>query len=471
MAERGGFEPPVRFYPYNGLANRRIRPLCHLSYKHLQLFSQTSLTFADTLPTFEDMKTKRPSNPDKVTVGNIIVRIYKRQRPTASGKRRTVFEVADYTSGARRFRGFSEAGEARREAEKIARQLSTGEATAATMRNTEAASFGRAIEILRPTGVSLELAAASFAEAFKILNGNAIVEAAKFYLVRHKPIQPKAVVDVVAELMAVKESRGASARYVQDLRSRLDRFAGDFKKDIGSVTLAEIQQWLDGLKLSTQTYVNFRRVLHLLFQFAVSRGYAFENPVADADRVKVRSGDTEIFTPDEIARLLSAADAEFLPVLAIGAFAGLRTAEIERLAWDDIDLAGRIIKIGASKAKTASRRIVPISDTLAAWLAPYAAERGDVWPDTTATLLNRQRQTASAAGLKWKHNALRHSYASYRFAEIGDAGRVAGELGNSAAVVHRHYRELVKQSDAVAWFAVKPEGPGNVVAMAREAAR
>jgi hypothetical protein len=31
MAERGGFEPPVRFNPYNGLANRRIRPLCHLS--------------------------------------------------------------------------------------------------------------------------------------------------------------------------------------------------------------------------------------------------------------------------------------------------------------------------------------------------------------------------------------------------------------------------------------------------------
>ena len=31
LAERGGFEPPVRFNPYNGLANRRIRPLCHLS--------------------------------------------------------------------------------------------------------------------------------------------------------------------------------------------------------------------------------------------------------------------------------------------------------------------------------------------------------------------------------------------------------------------------------------------------------
>ena len=31
LAERGGFEPPVQFYPYNGLANRRFRPLSHLS--------------------------------------------------------------------------------------------------------------------------------------------------------------------------------------------------------------------------------------------------------------------------------------------------------------------------------------------------------------------------------------------------------------------------------------------------------
>jgi hypothetical protein len=31
MAEKGGFEPPVRFYSYNGLANRRFRPLSHLS--------------------------------------------------------------------------------------------------------------------------------------------------------------------------------------------------------------------------------------------------------------------------------------------------------------------------------------------------------------------------------------------------------------------------------------------------------
>ena len=31
MAERGGFEPPIRFYPYNSLANCRLQPLGHLS--------------------------------------------------------------------------------------------------------------------------------------------------------------------------------------------------------------------------------------------------------------------------------------------------------------------------------------------------------------------------------------------------------------------------------------------------------
>ena len=71
--------------------------------------------------------------------------------------------------------------------------------------------------------------------------------------------------------------------------------------------------------------------------------------------------------------------------------------------------------------------------------------------------------------MTWKSNALRHSFASYRFAQTGDAGRVAGECGNSAAVIHRHYRELVKPEAAQRWFAVSPESPANVVTLPTEA--
>ena len=60
-----------------------------------------------------------------VTVGNVKVRIYTVNRPTALKKMRTTFEVADYTNGKRRFRVFTNETQAKREAERIARRLAT----------------------------------------------------------------------------------------------------------------------------------------------------------------------------------------------------------------------------------------------------------------------------------------------------------------------------------------------------------
>ena len=211
--------------------------------------------------------------------------------------------------------------------------------------------------------------------------------------------------------------------------------------------------------------MNFRSRLHLLFEFAVARGYAADNPLSVVESVKVRNSEIGIYTPQEIARLLAAASPEFRPCIVLGAFAGLRSAEIERLEWSNIDLAGGHIIVGASRAKTASRRVVPVADNLKAWLAPYAGHQGQVWPGGHEEFYKAQQETAKAAGVPWKPNALRHSYASYRFALTGDAGRVAGGCGNSASVIHRHYRELVKPADAERWFGVKPESPANVVAL------
>ena len=57
---------------------------------------------------------------------------------------------------------------------------------------------------------------------------------------------------------------------MQDLRYRLNRFAGDCNMDCCNVTTANLQEWLDNQKLSPQGYTNFRRVLNLLFKFAVA---------------------------------------------------------------------------------------------------------------------------------------------------------------------------------------------------------
>ncbi len=416
---------------------------------------------------------KQPKKPRReahhtATVGRARVPVYKRTAPNGS----PCFMVANYSTGKRRFDSYADEGEAVEAALKLARQMSQREVLAAAMTNGQASEYAASVQKLAPFNVGLLSTADAVAECLKLVGGLADMQTAcRSFAARNRRTERKAVAVIVAELLTVKEGRGASIRYIEDLRGRLNRFAADCRKDCCDVTTADVQAWLDGEKLGAQSYANFRRVLHLLFEFAVSRGFAADNPVAGVERVKVRGGETEIFTPGEMVRLLGAASPEFLPSLAIGAFAGLRSAEIERLEWSDIHLTERHIVVSAGKSKTASRRIVPVSDNLAAWLASYAQCQGNVWNGTHQGFYDAQQDTAAATGteekppVKWKSNALRHSYASYRFAQLGDAGRVAGELGNSAAVVHRHYRELVKPADAEKWFALRPATATNVLPM------
>ena len=407
-----------------------------------------------------------------ITEGNAAVKIYRRAR--GKGKaRREIFEVVDRTRGPglRRLRGFGDYRAARAEAKRIAEQLATGKATAAAMLGTEAASYGLAVELARPTGQSLELVAANYARAFELV-GDAVVEACKYYATRRPDLLTrKTVAEVVAELLATKESRQASTRYLSDLRQRLSRFAEAFAVDIGTVTTGDVQRFLDGLKLAPRTVKNFRTSLHTLFQFAEARGYVFKggNPVEDTEEIKANGGAIEIYTAAEIAALLKAAPKTFLPFVALGAFAGLRTAEIARLEWHAVDLAGGFVTVGADKAKTRTRRLVPVSPNLAGWLAPYTEQKGRVWKGDRNEMDDARAAAVKAACVAWKHNALRHSFCSYRLAQIQDVAQVALEAGNSPQMIFQHYRELVRPEAARQWFAIAPEAPANVVTLQTEA--
>lgn len=402
--------------------------------------------------------------PRKVAFGRESVTVYRRLTPSGN----PAFMVANYSGEKRRFDSYSTETDALAAANKLARQLSQRDVLSASMTREQSIEYASAVQSLQPLGLTLSAAVAALVEAVKLTGDLANVAAAvRFYKAKHKAITSKTVAEVVVELLALKKSRGASERYVDDLSFRLEKFATAFQCNMGSVTTAAVQAWLDGQKLSTQSYNNNRRVAHLLCAFAVSRSYAHDNPVAGVDKVKISNGDCEVFTPDEAAKLLAAAPEDFLPCLALGLFAGIRSAEIERLDWQDIDLKARHIIVGKSAAKTASRRIVPVAENLALWLAPYAARQGRVWPHGRICFHKRQQATAKAAGVPWKRNAMRHSFASYSIARCNDAGRVAGELGNSAAVIHKHYRELVTPDAAQKWFATRPKGKAaNIVPIA-----
>ena len=158
----------------------------------------------------------------------------------------------------------------------------------------------------------------------------------------------------------------------------------------------------------------------------------------------------EIFAVDELRALLEAAqraEPTVLPMLAIGAFAGLRDAEIKRLDWNEVDLARDYIEVKAAKAKSARRRLIRIQPNLAVWLRPYSGLAKRLVPQGARKKLERVREAAGPA--HWPKNGLRHSFASYRLAAIHDAGPVATELGHtSTQMLYSTYRELVRPAEA-----------------------
>ncbi len=251
------------------------------------------------------MKAKDSSWPRVVKNGSAVVRIYK-----TSSRGYPLFQVSDFSQGSRRLRSFADEGEALTEAARIARPIANGQTTAAAMRNPDAASFGRAMEILRPTGDSIELAASRYAEVVKLLGaGDRLIESVKYFLANDPGNLPdRDVASVVEEFTEHRKARGKSDRYVKDLESRLGRFRDTFRVKLASVRGSELQAFLDGLKGSQQTIKNYHAVLGTLFSFAKARGYIRHNPIDDTERVSPSTdGAVEIYTPKELGKLLSPA--------------------------------------------------------------------------------------------------------------------------------------------------------------------
>ncbi len=273
------------------------------------------------------------------------------------------------------------------------------------------------------------------------------------------------VAGLLAEFTDAKAQDGASKRYLQDLKNRLATFALDFgSMKVGAILPGQIDDWLRGLGLAGQTRNNFRRVLHAFFKFAVVRGYATENAVAKTTRAKVVRGAPKIFSPAQMQVVLEKAPYDFVPYLAIGGFAGLRSAEIERLDWSEIDLAEKFIHVKAEKSKSAQRRLVAISENLAAWLAPHIRADGPVANPERGR--DARGKVCKAAEIVWPSNVLRHSYASYHLAHFKNAAATAAELGHSSPIMlYQHYRELVRPDAAARWWQIMPPVDyGNVVA-------
>jgi integrase len=152
---------------------------------------------------------------------------------------------------------------------------------------------------------------------------------------------------------------------------------------------------------------------------------------------------------------LESATPEVLPHIAIGLFAGLRRAEIERLDWSEIDFESGLIEVTAEKAKGARRRLVTMQPNLREWLLPIRKHKGSITSENFRKHFEQARVTSGI--LKWPDNALRHSFASYHLGHFKNAASTALELGHhDSRVTFAHYRELVKPKEAERYWNLNP---------------
>jgi integrase len=307
--------------------------------------------------------------------------------------------------------------------------------------------------------------------------GKTIADAVAFYLPHIKAqATNRPVAKVVGELLLLKEKDGASDRYLKDLRTRLKIFSDAHpEKSISEFTPPAIDDWLRSLPHSPVTRNNYKRLLGVLFSYAVSRDYIPSNPAQKAEKAKVKPEKPGILTVEQASRLLRGANDEILPAIAIGLFGGLRPeAEVWRLDWSAIDLKEKLIDVTKSK-NVASDRFVTVAANLCAWLKPYAKKSGPVSPtgDKYHTLMQAARAAATAAAIKegkpeegiqeWPPDCLRHTYASMHYAHWKNAGETAQQLGHgqNLRTFIRHYKNRVKPVDAVRFWKLAPSRPDS----------
>jgi hypothetical protein len=263
------------------------------------------------------------------------------------------FTVSYYQDGLRKRSSFPNLETARLEAEAVAGRLASSDADVLTLTSADRAAYLRARQVLEPLNAHIEVAAAQFADATSRLGDVPISHAVDFYLKRHHTkIEPRLVADIVAELISAKVSDGLSERYIESLRWGLGKFADAFNCSLGTVSGNDVDQWLRGLGRSPRTRNNLRSYVQTLFNFAKARRYiAKDNDELDSVvPVKNRGGKIEVFSPPELGEILSCAGPSLIPFFVLGAFAGVRHAEIQRLDWKKIRFDDKIIEIEAGQA-------------------------------------------------------------------------------------------------------------------------
>ncbi len=296
--------------------------------------------------------------------------------------------------------------------------------------------------------------------------------------------------DAAAEwLRFVEHDRERKPSTVRDYRSVLEsRLLPEFgSMPLEEITSPVIERWRGSLVgLSNRSKNKLLIAMHGIFRRAQTVYGLSVNPLARVEKhPQLRSGDIEVFSPEEVWALVRAGASEQDGAMFLTAtFTGLRMGELLALHWRDVDFTGTTILVRASYAggqlttpKSGKVRAVPMAPDVASMLAQlswredwlgdddlvFVGEAGG-YVDGSA-LRRRYKVALERAGLRpLRFHDLRHTFGTRMIAKA-DIRRVQEWMGHSdvqTTMKYLHYapREedarLVAEAFAVAMAPAEP---------------
>lgn len=271
---------------------------------------------------------------------------------------------------------------------------------------------------------------------------------------------------VRVEVVAAKTKLGRSAQHITGLDYRLRSLVAALgNKPITAITTDELQEELERHPDWNPTTVHsVTQGWKIAFNFAIRRGYLVKNPANRLELPKIVRDEPCVLTVNQAKALLAAtlfSDRDpRLPAcrawLAIGMFAGLRPDEIAKLDWKHVDLAAGTIRVVAITAKDRDRRIVDISPNLKAWLVPIAKARGKVL--CCGLEVARVAARAVLGAREWPQDVLRHTFASYHFAQHKNEPLTKFQMGHrdDGRLLRNHYCVPIAPAEARKFWGIVP---------------
>lgn len=218
----------------------------------------------------------------------------------------------------------------------------------------------------------------------------------------------------------------AAAGTLRMRRCLLRRFAAG--RSLRDATGLDIQTFIAGLPGGAWSRQSYVATLRGFYRHAVLTGAIESDPTRLLPTVRTPVGSPKPVPEHVLALALGRSPDRTRLMLLLGAYAGLRRAEIAAVHSDDV--CDTHLTVTGKGRKTRQipihPRLGPVLRSVGGWAFPASTGTGHIDPQTVA------RHVAGALGHPWTTHSLRHRFASEAYRERRDLRAVQQLLGHSS---------------------------------------